>query len=216
MDDDAPQKTQEGYNAPKRVKKQIHLTLPTSPKHVTTTESFTAFFINHGLTKALCKAFKRKGWTTDQMQELITNFQQKHRKRVPLPKIYMDEDSSDSEGIKLQDGTRAGQKAGGSGGSGGNKHRRDDDDNSDGPSKRRKTSHKPKPPRRPIAKRELRKTGPQYQGPALKYRVAYPPIDRKLPPLYISCPKERTQLGFCTLDWTDTQIDKVHRARLQG
>ena len=37
----------EGAGAPKRVKKQIHLTLPTSPAHVTTTESFTAFFINH-------------------------------------------------------------------------------------------------------------------------------------------------------------------------
>ena len=92
MDDDAPQKNQEGYEAPKRVKKQIHLTLPTTPKHVTMTESFTTFFINHGLTKALRKAFEKKGWTTDQMQELITNFQQKHGKRVPLPKIYMDED----------------------------------------------------------------------------------------------------------------------------
>ena len=34
----------EGAAAPKRVKKQIHLTLPTSPAHVTTTESFTDVF----------------------------------------------------------------------------------------------------------------------------------------------------------------------------
>ena len=118
MDDDAPQENQEGYEALKLVKKPIHLTLPTSPRHVTTTESFTTFFINHGLTKALCKAFEKKGWTTDQMQQLIMNFQQKHGKRVPLPKIYMDEDDSDSEGLKLQDGTRVGRKAGGSGGNG--------------------------------------------------------------------------------------------------
>ena len=56
LDKDNPQQV-EGAEAPKRVKKQIHLTLPTSPAHVTTTESFTAFFINHGLTRALQKAF---------------------------------------------------------------------------------------------------------------------------------------------------------------
>ena len=49
--DEDPQPT-EGAAAPKRVKRQIHLTLPTSPAHVTTTESFTTFFINHGLTRA--------------------------------------------------------------------------------------------------------------------------------------------------------------------
>ena len=38
----------EGTGAPKRVKKQIHLILPTSPAHVTTTETFATFFINHG------------------------------------------------------------------------------------------------------------------------------------------------------------------------
>ena len=47
--DEEPQPT-EGAEAPKHVKKQIHLTLPTSLAHVTTTESFTTFFINHGLT----------------------------------------------------------------------------------------------------------------------------------------------------------------------
>ena len=52
LDEDNPQPV-EGTGALKRVKKQIHLTLPTSPAHVTTTETFTTFFINHGLTKAL-------------------------------------------------------------------------------------------------------------------------------------------------------------------
>ena len=40
----------EGSKAPKRVRRRIHLKLPTNPSHVTTTESFTTFFINHGLT----------------------------------------------------------------------------------------------------------------------------------------------------------------------
>ena len=112
----------EGSGAPKRVMKRIHLTLPASPTHVTTTETFTTFFINHGLTKALRKAFEKQGWSTDDMQELITNFQRKHGKKVPLPKIYMDKDSSDSKGLELEDGTRVGRKAtGGSGGSSGGK-----------------------------------------------------------------------------------------------
>ena len=104
-------KTVEGAGAPKHVKKQIHLTLPTTPAHVTTTESFTTFFINHGLMKALRKAFEKRGWSTDQMQELITNFQRKHGKKVPLPKLYMDEDTLDSEGLELQDGSVVGRKA---------------------------------------------------------------------------------------------------------
>ena len=41
------------------MKKQIHLTLPTSPAHVTTTETFATFFINHGLMRALQKAFTK-------------------------------------------------------------------------------------------------------------------------------------------------------------
>ena len=50
------------------------------------------------------------------MQVLITNFQRKHGKKVPLPKIYADEDSSNSEGLELEDGNRVGRKAtGGSG-----------------------------------------------------------------------------------------------------
>ena len=49
----------EGAEALKRMKKQIHLTLPTSPAHVTTTETFAIFSINHGLTQALQKAFAK-------------------------------------------------------------------------------------------------------------------------------------------------------------
>ena len=121
MDEDNPQLV-EGAGAPKRVKKQIHLTLPTSPAHVMTTETFATFFINHSLMKALCKAFEKRGWSTDQMQEFITNFQRKHGKKVPLPKLYMDEDSFDSKGLELADGTGVGRKAtDGAGGSSGGK-----------------------------------------------------------------------------------------------
>ena len=52
LDEDNPQQV-EGTGGQKCVKKQIHLTLPRTPAHVTTTESFTTFFINPGLTKAL-------------------------------------------------------------------------------------------------------------------------------------------------------------------
>ena len=119
FDEENPQPV-EGTGAPKRVIRQIHLTLPTSPAHVTTTESFKTFFINHGLTRALRRAFENRGWSTDQMQELMTNFKNKYGQMIPLPKIYQDEDSSDSEGLALEDGTRVGKKAtGGAGGSGG-------------------------------------------------------------------------------------------------
>ena len=84
LDEDNPQPV-EGAGAPKRVKKQIHLTLPTSPAHVTTTETFATFFINHGLTRALRKAFEKRGWSTDQMREFVANFQQKHGQQVPMP-----------------------------------------------------------------------------------------------------------------------------------
>ena len=124
LEKDNPQQV-EGAGAPKHVKKQIHLTLPTSPAHVTTTESFTAFFINHGLTRALQKAFEKRGWSTDQMREFIANFQKKHGQQVPMPKIYGDEDSSDSEGLELADGTKVGKKTTGSaGGSSGGKPRK--------------------------------------------------------------------------------------------
>ena len=238
--DEEPQPT-EGAAAPKRVKKQIHLTLPTSPAHVTTTESFTTFFINHGLTRALQKAFAKRGWSTDQMREFVTNFQKKHGQQVPMPKIYGNEDTSEEEGIELADGARVARKtAGGAGGSGGGKPRkkptagggagtgdgsgaqegggpstsgaggsggkkrgRDDDD--DDPNKRRKTGDGGKQPKPQVARKEPRKKG-----------VAYPPIDRKLPPLYISRPKERTELGHRVLDWTAEQKRKIHEARMQG
>ena len=239
--DEEPQPT-EGAAAPKRVKKQIHLTLPTSPAHVTTTESFTMFFINHGLTRALQKAFTKRGWSTDQMREFVTNFQKKHGQQVPMPKIYGDEDTSEEEGIELADGARVAKKtAGGAGGSGGGKPRKkptagsgagtsdgggaqesgspstsgaggsggkkrghDDDDDND-PNKRRKTGGGGKQPKPQVAHKEPRKKG-----------VAYPPIDRKLPPLYISRPKERTELGHHLLDWTAEQKRKIHEARMQG
>ena len=123
--DESTPRPAEGAEASKRVKKQIHLTLPTSPAHVTMTESFTAFFINHGLTRALQKAFAKRGWSTDQMGEFVTNFQRKHGQKVPMPKIYRDEDTSDSDGIELADGTKAAKKTtGGAGGSGGGKPRK--------------------------------------------------------------------------------------------
>ena len=108
-DKNAPQLA-EGAEAPTRVKKQIHLTLPTSQAHVTTTETFATFFINHGLTRALQKAFAKQGWSTDQMREFVTNFQKKHGQQVPMPKIYGDEDSTDNEGPELADGTKAAKK----------------------------------------------------------------------------------------------------------
>ena len=108
-DESAPQLA-EGAEAPKCVKKQIHLTLPMSPAHVTTTETFATFFINHGLTRALQKAFAKRGWSTDQMREFVTNFQKKHGQQVPMPKIYGDEDSSDSKGLELVDGRQEGYR----------------------------------------------------------------------------------------------------------
>ena len=251
-DEDNPQQV-EGAAAPKRAKKQIHLTLPTSPAHVTTTESFTAFFINHGLTRALQKAFAGRGWSTDQMREFVANFQKKHGQQVPMPKIYGDEDTSDDEGPELADGTKAAKKkttggaggsgggkphkkpaaggrssgaggtgggdgtstsggggpstsgGGGVGGSGSRKRGRDDDGGDDDPNKRRKTGGGDAPPKPMVARKEPRKKG-----------TGYPPIDRKLPVLYISRPKERTLLGHRVLDWTDEQKRKIHEARMQG
>ena len=216
--DEDPQQA-EGAGAPKRVKKQIHLTLPTSPAHVTTTESFTAFFINHGLTRALQKAFAKRGWSTDQMREFVTNFQKKHGQQVPMPKIYGDEDSYDSEGLELEDGTKVGKKttgrardgsgpstsSGGVGGSRGRKQGRDGDGDDEDPNKRRKTGGKNAPPKPMVARKEPRRKG-----------TVYPPIDRKLPVLYISRTKERTLLGHRMLDWTEEQKRKIHEARMQG
>ena len=238
--DEDPQPA-EGAGAPKRVKRQIHLTLPTSPAHVTTTESFTAFFINHRLTRALQKAFAKRGWSTDKMREFVTNFQKKHGQQVPMPKIYGDEDTSEEEGLELADGTKVGKKAtggaegsgrskphkkpaasgcssgaggtsggdgpstSGAGGSGGKKRGRDGDGDDDDPNKCRKTGGGGEQPKQLVACKEPRKKG-----------TAYPPIDRKLPPLYISRPKERTELGHRVLDWTEEQKRKIHEARMQG
>ena len=218
-DENNPQPA-EGAEAPKRVKKRIHLTLPTSPAHVTTTETFATFFINHGLTRALQKAFAGRGWSTDQMREFVANFQKKHGQQVPMPKIYGDEDSTDDEGPELADGTKAGRKkttgsahggdgpstSGGSvGGSGSKKRGRDDDGDEDDPNKRRKTGDETAPPKPMVARKEPRKKG-----------TVYPPINRQLPPLYISRPKERTLLGHRVLDWTPEQKKKIHEARMQG
>ena len=50
----------------------------------------------------------------------MTNLKNKYGQMIPLPKIYQDEDSSKSEGLALEDGTRYGRKTpGGGGGKGG-------------------------------------------------------------------------------------------------
>ena len=119
LDEGSPQWV-EGEGAPKHVKKQIHLTLPASPAHVTTTETFATFFINHSLAGALRGAFGGRGWSTDQMWELVAGFRRRHGRRVPLPGLCMDEDSSDGEGLELADRARVGRKAtNGAGGSSG-------------------------------------------------------------------------------------------------
>ena len=84
--DESTPRPVEGAEAPKHVKKQIHLTLPTSPAHVTTTESFTAFFINHGLTRALQKAFAKRGWSTDQMGSSSPTSRGSMDRKSPCPK----------------------------------------------------------------------------------------------------------------------------------
>ena len=167
-----------------------------------------------------------------------------------MPKIYGDEDSSDSEGLELADGTKVGKKTtggaggsgrgkprkkpaagghssgaggtgggdgpstsgdgpstsgGGAGGSGSRKRGRGDDSDGDDPNKRRKTGGGGEPPKQLVARKEPRKKG-----------TVYPPIDRKLPVLYISRPKERTTLGHRVLDWTEEQKRKIHEAWMQG
>ena len=176
------------------------------------------------------------------MQELRTNFKNKYGQTIPLPKIYQDEDSSEDEGLALGDGTRyrkktmggggskgsGGQGGGGQGGghTGGNGNadpkpgplqgrgggtggrqpgkRGHDDNDDDDPNKCRKTEGEGKPPRPTVAHKEPRKSG-----------TAYPPINRNLPPLYISCRKERTRLGHHILDWTPAQKRSIHEARMQ-
>ena len=153
------------------------------------------------------------------MREFVTNFQKKHGQQVPMPKIYRDEDSTDDEGPELADGTKAVKKttggarggagpstSGGSrGGTKGKKRGREADDDEDDSSKRQKTEGEKAPPKLKVARKEPRKKA-----------IVYPPIDRKLPVLYISRTKERTMLGHRVLDWTDEQKRKIHEARMQG
>ena len=207
-DENNPQPA-EGAEALKHMKKQIHLTLPTSPGHITTTKTFATFFINHGLTRALQKAFTKRGWSTDQMREFVANFQKKYGQQVPIPKIYGDEDYSDSEGLELADGTKVGKKTTGStrggdgpstsgrsvGGSGGRKRGRDDDGDEDDPNKRRKTGGENAPPKPMVAHKEPLKKG-----------TVYPPIDRKLPVLYISRPKR--ELCWATRVGLDSRAEE--------
>ena len=98
-----------------------------------------------------------------------------------------------------------GPSTSGAGGSGGKKRGRDDDGDDDDPNKRRKTGGGGEQPKQQVARKEPHKKG-----------TVYPPIDRKLPVLYISRTKERTMLGRRILDWTDEQKRKIHEVRMQG
>ena len=98
-----------------------------------------------------------------------------------------------------------GPSTSGAGGSGGKKRGCDDDGDDDDPNKCRKTGGGDELPKQLVACKEPRKKG-----------TVYPPVDRKLPVLYISRPKEKTKLGHRVLDWTDEQKRKIHEARMQG
>ena len=100
-------------------------------------------------------------------------------------------------------GSGAGGSVGGGGsGTGGRqsgKRGRGNDNDDDDPNKCRKTGGEGGPPRPTVARKEPHKSG-----------TAYPPINRNLPPLYISRRKERTRLGHCVLDWTPAQKRSIH------
>ena len=110
------------------------------------------------------------------MREFVTNFQKKHGQQVPMPKIYGDEDSSDSKGLELADGTKVGKKttgsvrdgsgpstsSGGVGRSRGRKRDRDDDGDDDDPNKRRMTGGGNAPPKPMVAHKEPHKKGIVY------------------------------------------------------
>ena len=179
------------------------------------------------------------------MQELRTNFQNKYGQTIPLPKIYQDEDSSDSEGLELVDGTTVGKKTTGSaGGSSGGKPRKNPTASSgtgtggggtstgdgsgvggsggDDPGRGRKRGRDDGGDGDDPNKH--RKTGDEGGPPRpivarkepRKAGTTYPLINRKLPVLYISRMKERTMLGHRVLDWTPEQKKKIHEARMQG
>ena len=48
------------------------------------------------------------------------------------------------------------------------------------------------------------------------YPPVYHPVNRNLAPLYISRRKERTELGYRVLEWTDKQKREIHEAKMQG
>ena len=170
------------------------------------------------------------------MREFVTNFQKKHGQQVPMPKIYGDKDSSESEGLELADGTKVGKKTtGGAGGSGGGKpHKKPaasgrsgeagGTGSGDGPSTSGAGSSGGKKRGRdddgddddPNKRRKTGKGAPPKPMVArkepCKKTTGYPLIDWKLPVLYISRPKERTALGHRVLDWTDEQKRKIHEA----
>ena len=168
---------------------------------------------------SFAESFCKERLSTDQMREFVTNFQKEHGHQVPMPKIYGDEDSSDSEGLELADGTKVGKKTTGCacggdgpsmsgrsvGGSGGRKRGRDNDGDKEDPYKCRKTGGKNAPPKPMMARKEPRKKA-----------TVYPLIDRNLPVLYISRTNERTLLGHRMLDWTEEQKRKIHEVRMQG
>ena len=113
---------------------------------------------------------------------------------------------------KLEPSQSGGGGTGGSVGGGGNgtggrqpSKRGRDDGNDDDPNKCRKTGDEGRPPRQPVAQKEPCRSG-----------TAYPPINRNLPPLYISRRKERTRLGHRVLDWTPAQKRTIHEAKMQG
>ena len=121
-----------------------------------------------------CLPFEKRGWTSDQLQELMMNFQRKHGKKVPLPKIYANKDSSDSEGLELQDWSRLGRKASGGGSGRGSKCSHDDFPNDD-PNKCRKMDPSPlQPPLKEILPKEtfLRKLFNETLQPLLKETFA--------------------------------------------
>ena len=113
--------------------------------------------------------------------------------------------STSSGGGGARKGGGPSTSGGGAGGSGGRKRDRDDDGDGDDPNKRRKTGGEGEPPKKLVARKEPRKKG-----------TVYPPVDRKLPVLYIAHKKERTILGHRVLDWTPEQLRTIHEARMQG
>ena len=71
-----------------------------------------------------------------------------------------------------------------------------------------------------MARKEPRKGqstyGGQYIGPGVRQGVIYPPVDRNLAPLYMSCPKERTQLGYRTLGLDQGPIGEDVPGEVEG